>query len=346
MLIARAPFRISLAGGGTDLPAYYEQFGGSVISTTIDKYFYVVLHVSNDQELQISSADYRTFYRHDPDQPLGWDGDLSLPRAILHEFGVWRGVRVFLASEVPPGTGLGSSSAVAVALIKAVSTACGLNLTPAKVAETACAIEISKLNHPIGKQDQYAAAYGNLNAISFSRQGVEVERLRIPQEVRARLQKNILLFYTGAARDSAAILQEQTSATRRRTSSVIDALHAVKEVAGLMRRALEHGDLTAVGELLNVSWEQKKRFATGVSTPLVEECYVLARKNGAAGGKLTGAGGGGFLMLYCEPHAQSSVTSALESRGLKRMNFAFSQSGARVLMHASLNLPSESTVAQ
>ena len=174
MLIARAPFRISLAGGGTDLPAYYEEFGGFVISTTIDKYFYAILNVNGKHELQISSADYRTFYRHDSEKPLSWEGDLSLPKAILHEFGVDRGVRVFLASEVPPGTGLGSSSAVAVALIKAVSTATGLRLTPGQVAELACTVEIEKLGHPIGKQDQYAAAFGNLNAIRFSRGHVEV----------------------------------------------------------------------------------------------------------------------------------------------------------------------------
>lgn len=344
MLIARAPFRISLAGGGTDLPAYYEQFGGYVISTSIDKYFYVVLHVNDEQELQISSADYRTFYRHDPEQPLGWDGDLTLPRAILHEFGIERGVRVFLASEVPPGTGLGSSSAVAVALIKAVSTARGLRLTSQDIAELACNIEISKLGHPIGKQDQYAAAFGNLNAIRFSRDRVEVERLRISPETRARLQDNLLLFYTGAARDSASILKHQTSASKHHSGPVIDALHAVKEIAGHMRNALEEGDLPAVGELLHVSWEQKKRFATGVTTPLVEECYELALQNGAIGGKLTGAGGGGFLMLYCEPSSQAPVTTALESRGLKRMNFCFSHHGARVLMHASLNLNIRSSI--
>ncbi len=346
MLIARAPFRISLAGGGTDLPAYYEQFGGHVISTTIDKYFYVVLHVNNDQDLQISSADYRTFYRHDPEQPLGWDGDLSLPRAILHEFGIERGVRVFLASEVPPGTGLGSSSAVAVALIKAVSTARGLRLTQGEIAETACNIEITKLGHPIGKQDQYAAAFGNLNAIRFTRDGVEVERLRISQNTRAQLQNNLILFYTGAARDSASILREQTEASQKRTASVIEALHTVKGIANETRAALEQGDLPAVGELLHVGWEQKKRFASGVTNPLIEECYALARRKGAVGGKLTGAGGGGFLMLYCELHDQPSVTSALESRGLKRMNFCFSSTGARVLMHASLSLVPEALTAR
>src|SRR5512140_2284252 len=179
MLITRAPVRISFAGGGTDLPAYYSRHGGAVVSTTIDKHFYVFLNVSGDDSLQITSSDYRTFYRHDADTPLLFDGDLSLPRAILNHFGLARGISLFLASEIPPGTGLGSSSTVAVAMIKAVTTARGLFLSKQQIAELACQIEIEKLGEPIGKQDQYAAAFGDLNLIQFNADSVSVEPLKV-----------------------------------------------------------------------------------------------------------------------------------------------------------------------
>src|SRR3990172_4065603 len=193
MLIARAPVRISFAGGGTDLPAYFQEYGGLVVSTTIDRYIYVFLNLNGQQCLQITSSDYRTFYRHPAGSPMPWDGDLALPQAVLHEFGVDRGVSLFLASEIPPGTGLGSSSAPTVALVKALATASGQHLTGAQVAELACRVEIDKLGAPIGLQDQYAAAFGGLNAISFSPDGVLVAPLRLAPDVHAALERRLLL---------------------------------------------------------------------------------------------------------------------------------------------------------
>jgi D-glycero-alpha-D-manno-heptose-7-phosphate kinase len=339
MLIARAPVRISFAGGGTDLPAYYQKYGGVVVSTTIDKYFYVFLNVSSDDSLQITSSDYRTFYRHDSDTPLLFDGDLSLPRAILSHFGLARGITMFLASEIPPGTGLGSSSTVAVAMIKAVTTARGLFLSKQQLAELACHIEIEKLGEPIGKQDQYAAAFGDLNLIQFKQDGVTVEPLRIPSETRRALEKNILLFFTGATREASSILKAQKASSEREDREVIAALHAVKEVAYEAKTKLERGDLTAFGKLLDLNWQKKKRFAGGVTNAFVDQCYDLAMSMGALGGKLTGAGGGGFLMLYCEPPCQAAVTRALEAQGLKRMDFRFESEGARVLVNAGLRSP-------
>ncbi len=238
MLIARAPVRISLAGGGTDLPAYYEQFGGVVLNTTIDKYFYVFLNVCAADSLQITSSDFRTFYRHDGGEPLLWDGDLSLPRAVLSHFGIRSGVSVFLASEIPPGTGLGSSSTVTVALIKALSTALGRRLDNGDVAELACTIELGKLGQPIGKQDQYAAAFGGLNWIEFDRSGARVEPLRLPTAVLHRLERGLMLFFTGSSRSASQILARQTESSRRQDPAVIDALHRVKAMAGEVRRCL------------------------------------------------------------------------------------------------------------
>lgn len=338
MLITRAPVRISFAGGGTDLPAYYERYGGAVLSTSIDKYFYVMMNVTRNEELQITSSDYRTFYRHNREESLECDGALGLPRAILSYFGISRGVHMFLASEVPPGTGLGSSSSVAVAVIKAVSTACGLNLSRKEIAELACTIEIEKMKMPIGKQDQYAAAFGGLNYFTFASEGIEVEPIRVQQEILEGFRDRLLLFYTGAARDSGSILSEQTKNSSGNDATVISALHAVKTMAADARRMLERGQLLEIGALLHESWQHKRRFASGVTKPYIDEAYELARAKGAIGGKLTGAGGGGFMMLYCEPRRQPAVTEALERLGLKRMDFNFEKGGARVLMNASLRL--------
>lgn len=339
MLIARAPVRISFAGGGTDLEAYYRRYGGLVISTTIDKYFYVFLKPNVNGAIQLSSSDYGTFYRQRVEDELLWDGDLSLPRAILHHFGIRNGISVFLASEIPPGTGLGSSSAVAVAVIKAISTVAGERLTRAEVAELACEIEIKKLGMPIGKQDQYASAFGGLNIIWFREAGVEVRPLEVHDTTLQQLQRNLMLFFTGSSRNSATILQQQTKSSKEQDARVIQALHSVKDIALQVRDCLEQGDVNRFGELLHLSWEQKKRFASGVSTSFIDDCIEDARAHGAVGGKITGAGGGGFLMLYCEDRFQAEVRTALEARGLREMDFSFDTEGARVLMNSTLTVP-------
>jgi D-glycero-alpha-D-manno-heptose-7-phosphate kinase len=344
MLITRSPVRISFFGGGTDLPAYYLKHGGAVISTTLDKYFYVFLHVNGDDTIQITSSDYRTFFRHEGDLPLLFDGDLSLPRAILHHFNLARGISMFLASEVPPGTGLGSSSTVAVAIIKAVATARGLHLSKHQIAELACHIEIEKLGTPIGKQDQYAAAFGDLNLIQFSGDGVTVEPLNVSAETRRALEKNILLFFTGATREAATILRAQKQSSEQNDARVLDALHAVKAMAFEAKEILERGELARFGEMLDAAWQHKKKFARGVSNALIDSSYELALQNGALGGKVAGAGGGGFLMIYCEPPHQAAVTHALEANGLKRIDFRFESEGARVLVNAGLRIP-ESALA-
>jgi D-glycero-alpha-D-manno-heptose-7-phosphate kinase len=338
VLIARAPVRVSFFGGGTDLPAYYLQHGGGVLSSTIDKYVYVILSVSEGQDLQITSSDYHTFYRHSPGEPLLWDGDLSLPRAVLHQFGVEHGLTLFLASEVPPGTGLGSSSSVTVALIKAISTACGQRVSAQQLAELACEIEIRKLGKPIGVQDQYAAAFGGLNWLTCSAEGVKVERVPVRREVMARLEANLVLAFTGAAHDSAAILAQQTRSSETGDRTVIGALQGVQELALQARHYLMAGDLSALGHLFHRAWEYKRQFAPGVTNERIENWYALARQKGALGGKIAGAGGGGFLLLYCDDGAAGRVSAALEAEGLRCMDYRFENDGARVLFNAGLRL--------
>jgi D-glycero-alpha-D-manno-heptose-7-phosphate kinase len=338
MLIARAPVRISFAGGGTDLEAYYGRYGGFVVSTSINKYFYAFVTANPDGGVQVSSSDYRTFYRYSPGEEPLWDSTLSLPQAILDHFDIRSGLSLFLASEIPPGTGLGSSSAVAVAIVKALSVAQGVMLTPAEVAEVACHIEIGRLKQPIGKQDQYASAFGGLNAITFESQEVTVEPLRLSAETRRRLERNVLLFFVGSARVSSDILSEQRDASARQAPEVIEALHAIKQAAFETKECFETGDLRRFGELLDLNWQNKKRLSPGVTTPSIDRCYGLARANGALGGKITGAGGGGFLMLYCEEEYQDQVSGTLASEGLRRMDFRFETTGACVLMNASPRL--------
>ena len=334
MLIARAPVRISFGGGGTDLEAYYARYGGMVVSAAINKYFYTIISPSDEHDgVQIISSDYQTFYRSDSDQLTFWNSNLELPRAILDHFGLQRGYNLFLASEVPPGTGLGSSGSVAVTLVRALSTLCGLALSREQIAELAAYIEIEKLQMPVGKQDQYAAAFGGLNVITFRPEGVTVEPLKMEKGALRRLERSLLLFFTGSTRESSRILQHQKRASEEHRGPVINALHAIKAFAQEMRACLETGELDAFGELLHRSWEQKKRLAPNITTPFIDRCYALARQQGALGGKITGAGGGGFLMLYCPPDHQAAVTAALEGEGLVRMNFRFDFQGARVLLN-------------
>jgi D-glycero-alpha-D-manno-heptose-7-phosphate kinase len=333
MLIARAPLRISLGGGGTDLAAYYEQYGGMVVSTSINKYFYIIVSHSEMNNLQIISADYRSICNLGEMEDLFWDGDLALPKAVAHHFGLRRGVNLFLACEVSPGTGLGSSSSAAVAMIKALSTLCDRPMTREEMAELACSVEIDMLNMPIGKQDQYAAAFGGLNVMHFRADGVTVEPVAMPRGMVPRLEQQLMLFFTGVSRQSTTILREQQASSASNQTDVIASLHAMKEIAGRMIDAISGGEIDAVGELLHEAWERKRRLATGVTTPLIDTAYRTAREHGATGGKITGAGGGGYLMLACDPEKQDAVTAALKELGLVRMHFRFDAQGAAVLMN-------------
>lgn len=333
MLIARAPLRISFAGGGTDLPAYYRQYGGMVVSAAIDKYFYVFISPNGNGSLQVSSANYQTLLRHTVPMPIPMDGELRHARAILNQRGIFSGYSIFLASEVPPGTGLGSSSAAAVALLKALATLQGEMPSKAGIAELASRMEREALRMPIGEQDQYASAFGGINAIHFSVDGIRVEPLALSPAVRDRLQRSIMLFLTGLTHDSSQILDRQQGSTQRGDAAVVDSLHEICAGAREARHALESGDLPRLGSILHRSWERKKRLASGITTPDIDTAYETALEAGALGGKISGAGGGGFLLLYCEPEGQPAVTEALQKLGLIRLDFHFDQVGARVLVN-------------
>lgn len=339
MLIARAPLRISFAGGGTDLEAYYGRYGGCVVSATINKYFYVFLSRTIDDAVQIESSDFRTFERTDPGTTLSFEGDLGYLKTILHEFGVRSGLSIFTASEIPPGTGLGSSSTVAVALIKALATLCQRRPGKQEIAELASYVEIVKLGRPIGLQDQFAASYGGVNCFQFEASGTNCTPLRLSLELRDRLERSLMLFYTGSSRNAASILARQRRSSLADDPVVLQNLHGIKADAFAVREALEKGRLRRLGEILHESWQRKKKLATGVSNERLDHVYQLALEHGSLGGKITGAGGGGFLLLYCEPEQQEAVARVLADEGLARMGFHFDDGGAQVLVNSMQEVP-------
>ena len=332
MLIVRTPVRVSFAGGGTDLPSYYEKYGGMVLSTSIDKYFYTVLTERDDGQTQVISSDLRTVESCERIEKMEFQGsDLEIPFAVLKHLKCDAGVNLFLASEVPPGTGLGSSAAVCVNLLKTLSVFLERELSEQDLAETAFHIAKDILRKPVGKQDEYAVAIGGLNLVHFEASGVTVEPLALSTDSLVDLEQNLMLFFTGSARDSSEILAEQDRSVRSSQEDVVGALTALKELVLPMREALDTSDLGRFGRLLDESWKIKKKVSSRISNPRINQIYDAALARGALGGKVTGAGGGGFLLLYCEKQKQDSVRAAMREFGLKEMKFRFDLAGTKVV---------------
>jgi len=335
LLIGRSPVRISFAGGGTDLPAYYQQFGGAVLSVAINKYFYTILGKRTDGHVQVISSDLRVFenWRDIATANIGGSG-IEIPLAVLKDMVCDISVDLFLASEIPPGTGLGSSASVCVNILKTLTSYLRRPLSKYDLAERAFHIARDKLGRHVGKQDEYAVAFGGLNFITFDRDGTtQVEPLDLDPEVIRELHANLMLFFTGSAHHSWTILEEQEKSTSTHVGSTVEALHEVRLLADRMRQALIKGDLGSFGVLLDEAWRAKKRVASKISNPRIDQLYELARRHGALGGKITGAGGGGFLLLYCEQSCQEPVRNAMAAEGIQEMTFAFDFQGARVIVN-------------
>ncbi len=331
-LISRSPVRISFGGGGTDLASYYEKYGGVVVSAAINKYFYTILEIRLDDRIQLISSDLQVHHTVKDFYDLKLGKGLDIPVAVLKHFNVQRGLNLFMASEIPPGTGLGSSGAVTVNIINIINELERLKLTKQEIAELAYDIGYNELKMPIGKQDEYAAAFGGVNFMEFNKDGtVEVEPLNIAREVRVRMEDDIMLFFTGRTRESSKILKSQDKSTKDDKGEVVDSLHKIKKIAFEVKKALESGDLTEFGRLLDESWQIKKNLAKGISNPRIDKMYELAKKNGALGGKLTGAGGGGYFMVYCDKPHQKAVTKALVKEGLSPLDFHFDKKGATII---------------
>jgi len=335
MLIVRSPVRISFGGGGTDLPAYYEQFGGSVLSVAINKYFYTVLSARSDGKIQVISSDLRVFETwHDIANTNLRGSSLEIPLAVLKEMNCDIAVDLFLASEIPPGTGLGSSASVCVNILKTLSTYLHQPISKYDLAERSFYIARHILGKHVGKQDEYAAAFGGLNFISFHPDGSTlVETIDLNPAILTEFQHNLMLFFVGSAHHSWTILKEQETSARNQTGSTIEALHEVKALGLQMRAALQQGDLRDLGALMHQGWQAKRRISTKISTPRIDELYTVALNHGALGGKITGAGGGGFLLLYCEPDRQSALREAMRREDIHEMTFGFDTQGAQAIVN-------------
>ena len=325
MIITRSPLRITLGGGGTDLPSYYEKFGGFLISATINKYVYITLHEnfapgfiakyskmeSVEDASQIEHRIIRNTFQY-----VGLDG---------------KGLELSSMADIPSGTGLGSSSSFTTALLKALHVYKKNIVNAKELAEQACHIELDLLKEPIGKQDQFISAYGGITQFTFNQDGsVKVDPLRINEETFDKLTDNLLLFFTGYSRSASNILKEQDQKSKQDDKEMNDNLNFVKEIGFKSKKLLEDGDLVEFAKLMDVHWQHKKKRSNNMSNLKINEWYDLAMQNGAIGGKLIGAGGGGFLMFYSED--KSNLRKTMRSIGLKEVRFSFDFEGTKQIM--------------
>jgi D-glycero-alpha-D-manno-heptose-7-phosphate kinase len=324
MIITRSPLRITLGGGGTDLPSYYREHGGSLIAAAIDKYVYVTAMRPFTEGIYLKYSKLEQVAKTDEVQH-------PIIREAIRMLGFKTPqVEITTLADIPAGTGLGSSGSFTTALLKALYAHRRRLLHPNELAELACDIEINRLGEPIGKQDQYIAAYGGVTCFKFNPDdSVEATPLKMPIGSLFDLEDNLLLFFTGFSRSASSILQDQKVRTQQADSEMLANLHFVKDLGCRGQRALEAGDLSLFGELMHEHWEHKKRRSGGMSNSQIDEWYELARANGAIGGKLVGAGGGGFLMFYTEEHRR--LRQAMSRAGLEEVRFHFDFEGTKVL---------------
>jgi len=322
MIITRSPLRICLGGGGTDLPSYYKQYGGFLIAAAIDKYVYITVHNNFDSNLivkyskleRVTDAKYL-------EHPI-----LREAFKLLEMDG--HSIELTSLADIPAGTGLGSSGSFTTALLKALHSYKKNFIHPAELAEQACEIELNRLNEPIGKQDQYISAFGGITCFEFLPNGeVKAWPLKISEETIHGLKENLLLFFTGYSRSASSVLVEQDKKSKNADVIMLENLHQVKELGYKSQQALESGDLNEFARLMNVHWEQKKQRSNNMSNDQINKWHDLAMANGAIGGKLIGAGGGGFLMFYADD--KTRLRLAMKQAGLEEVHFQFDFEGTK-----------------
>ncbi len=319
MIITKTPFRVSFCGGGSDMADFYREHGGCVLSTTINRYMYITIHPYFDET--------KTALRYSGIEIVDNIKDIqhTIFHQVLNDMDI-SGVEISSTADIPSGTGLGSSSAFTVGLLHTLHCYQGKFVSKEEIAAEACEVEIDKLGNPIGKQDQYAAACGGLNFIEFNKDdSVTVSPMILRAGLKHELQDNLMMFYTGITHDANVILAEQ-----KNNISQQDKVKNLIDMCGLarsMKKSLEEGNLNDFGKILNEGWQKKRELASGVSNSKIDTLYDIAMKNGAEGGKLLGAGGGGFLLFYCEKEKQAHLE---EQIGLKRFDFQFEHDGTSV----------------
>jgi len=325
MIITRSPLRISLGGGGTDLPSYYRKHTGFLIAATINKYVYITIHKTFVEDLLIKYSKLERVRHVD-------DIEHPIIRETLRELEMTGNyIEITSLADIPSGTGLGSSGSFTTALLKALYTYNNQIVSTRFLAEQACKIEMDRLREPIGKQDQYIAAFGGITTFEFlPDEKVEISPVRLDKETLYNLEDNLVLFFTGYSRSASSILKEQNDKSKVDDEEITNNLHFVKEIGKQSLLALETGNLIKCGELMNVHWEHKKKRSGNMSNGKIDEWYELAMKNGAVGGKLIGAGGGGFLMFYTED--KMKLRHALMKEGLEEVRFKFDFEGTKVVV--------------
>jgi D-glycero-alpha-D-manno-heptose-7-phosphate kinase len=327
LIIVRSPLRISLGGGGTDLPSYYRKHGGFVVSAAIAKYVYITISEAFWPQIRLKYSKMEEVETVD-----------QIHHPIIREAMKLTGVTgpyldIVSLSDIPAGTGLGSSGSFTTALLRALHTMNRHFVSPQELAEQACHIEIDLLQEPVGKQDQYIASFGGITSFEFAPDdSVIVKPLKIPSDALANLEDNLLLFFTGSSRSASEILRDQDSKSKSDSSEMLANLHFTKQLGLESRDALEAGDLRKFAELMATHWEHKKRRSPGMSSGPIDELYQLGRANGALGGKLVGAGGGGFLMLYTED--KTRLRQAMRGAGLREVRLQFDFAGTTIVAHS------------
>ncbi len=321
MIVVQTPLRVSFLGGGTDFDDFYLNYGGAVLSTAINKCVYIIVKERFDNMIYVNYSQKEIVEHVDQLKH-------ELVREAMKKTGVDKAVEITTLADVPSeGTGLGSSSAVTVGLLQSLYAYQGQTVTARELAEQACQIEVDILGKPAGRQDQVIAAFGNMQYITFNHNGIEVEKIDILPEAKRRLNRSLLLFYTGKTRKSDEILSEQKTNIQKNTGVLLE----MKKMAQEARKAVLEGNFDEIGRLLHRSWQLKKELASKVSNPEINDMYQVAHDAGAVGGKITGAGGGGFLLLYCTNGQQDDVRAALH--GLRELPFRFQPDGSKVIFN-------------
>lgn len=325
---AKAPLRVSFAGGGTDVPPYCDNYGGCVLNATINKYAYSTLQPNLTGKIEVHSLDYDYIAHFQVDDKLPLDGEMDLLKAVINRLKRdQRGVSLMTHNDAPPGSGLGSSSAMVVSLVGAFNEWHGLGLSDYEIANLALEIERVDLAISGGKQDQYACTFGGFNFMEFGHDYTLVNPLRIKKDVINELEYNLLLYYTGKSRLSGNIIDAQVKNVNEGKQKSLDAMHDLKQQTLDMKNALLRGQTHKFGELLHSAWESKKNMADEISNPLIDEMYDTARRAGAIGGKVSGAGGGGFMTFYCANGKKNKVAESLERLGGEVVDFQFELNG-------------------
>lgn len=325
MIITRTPFRVTLGGGGTDLPSYYEKYGGFIFSVTLNKYMYINVKLDfADDYIRIKYSKSETVKRIN-------EVKHDIARECLRKHGFTKAIEIVSMADIPAGSGLGSSSSYTVGLLNALHTLKRDFITLHALAEEACEIEMDILNKPMGKQDQFLAVFGGFRVLEISRDGeVTVSIPEVTQSTIEDLRGNLLMFYSGKKRENKSILSSQEKATNQGNNRVLESLHYIKESGYKILEIVESGNITELGKMFDEHWKYKKRLADGITNPRFDEIYREAKNNGAIGGKITGAGGGGFFTFYCEENKQK-LRAAMLKMGLKELIFDFDFEGTKIL---------------